>query len=808
MPVQNPKSKIQNPKFPEVLFMFQPFRTAAVLGSGVMGTQIAAHLANAGLTVHLLDMPAPGHNKNAIVETAFQKALKQSPAIFLTDKIARRVHLGNFEDDFHRIAEVDWVIEVIIENLAIKQQMMERIESTVAEHTIVSSNTSGLPISAIAQHRSEFFRRRFLGTHFFNPPRYLKLLELIPTADTEPEIVERLAWFGKIHLGKGIVIAKDTPNFIGNRIGIYATLLGIQALTSEQGEAYTIEEIDCLTGSLVGRPKSATFRTADLVGLDTLLYVTENLYPAIPHDESRELFKVPALVRKLVETGTLGAKTGQGFYKKDKQGILSLNPQTLNYEPAQPLNLGEAETLSKQFTLQQRLDLLYQDAGRAGSFFRSTTLKLLNYAANRIPEIADNPRAIDDAMRWGFAWEMGPFELWDVLGFERVLADMKQMNLPIPKWIELMRDANLTHFYRDGAVYSPHYTSNHGYEPLEDSADLSLLKQINSDPRNVLWENPEAALIDIGDGVVLYEFRSKGNTLSRAVIQGLTEVLDQLTTDDALHGLVIGNSGDNFSAGANLLEIATMGQQGDLQGIEQLIHQFQQIMQRIHHFHKPIVAAVRGRVLGGGCELMMACPQVVAAAESYIGLVELGVGVIPAGGGLLRMAKWAGDRAPTEAPHHVQPFLISAFQTIATAKVSSSAMEAQMLGFLPCTTKMVMHSDRHLYVAKQEVLRLAVAGYTPIPENDPILVLGQPARAILENMAHSFEQGGFASAYDRHLATQLAAVLTGGQLSAPAYVDADYILDLERTAFVALLQQTKTQERIAHMLQMKRPLRN
>ncbi|MDV2992804.1 MAG: putative 3-hydroxyacyl-CoA dehydrogenase [Chroococcidiopsis sp. SAG 2025] len=758
--------------------MFKPFRTAAVLGAGVMGSQIAAHLANAGLTVHLLDIPGKGSNKNELVETSFKKALKLSPPIFFTEKTARRVILGNFDEHFYSVAAVDWVIEAVVENLDIKQKLMERLESVIRSDTIVSTNTSGLPIHAVAQGRSESFRQRFLGSHFFNPPRYLKLLEVIPTTDTDPQVLERMKWFGELHLGKGVVVAKDTPNFIANRIGMYVTMLGLQALT----QGYTIEEIDTLTGTIAGRPKSATFRTADLVGLDTLMYVASNLYPAIPHDESREVFRVPELLRKLVETGTLGAKTGQGFYKKQDRQILSLNPETLAYEPAKPLNLGNIEAIGKIPDLGDRLRALYRDRGRAGAFFRESILKTLSYSACRIPEIADNSDDIDKAMRWGFGWELGPFAIWDVLGFETVLADMKAAGIPVPEWV--MQGAGS----REQGVGDQIPITNYQL------------------PLTPLWQNPEAALLDMGDGVVLYEFRSKGNTLSLQVVDGLAEVLDLLEND--YRGLVIGNSSAHFSGGANLAEIAMMAQSGNFEAIADLIVKFQTLLQRIHYFPKPIVAAIQGRVLGGGCELVMACPQVVAAAETYIGLVELSVGLIPGAGGIMRSVTWAADRAATEAPHHIQPFLRQVFETIGMAKVSNSALEAQELGFLPPTARILMNGDRRLEVAKEEVLCSDRVGYASPPERNAIMVLGRPGRAMLDYAADTLYRGGFISEYDRYLANRLAYVMAGGELSAPALVDENYLLQLEREAFLPLLSQPKTQERIAHTLKHKKPLRN
>ncbi|MBW4551630.1 MAG: 3-hydroxyacyl-CoA dehydrogenase/enoyl-CoA hydratase family protein [Aphanocapsa sp. GSE-SYN-MK-11-07L] len=800
--------------------MFKPFRTAAVLGAGVMGSQIAAHLANAGLSVHLLDLPAPVGNKNDLVETAFNAALKLSPPIFFTEKTARRVTLGNFEQHFDRLKEVDWVIEAVVEDLPTKQALMSRLEVVVGPDAIVSTNTSGLSIQAISRGCSDSFRQRFLGTHFFNPPRYLKLLELIPTPDTDPLVLERLQWFARLHLGKGIVVAKDTPNFIANRIGLYATLLGLRGVTDA---GYRIEEIDTLTGPLVGRPKSATFRTADLVGLDTLVAVTEHLYPAIPEDESRQMFQVPELLKQLVAQGRLGAKVGQGFYRKQGGQILSLNPQTLAYEPAKPLDLGEIESIAKIADLKQRLPALYRDRGRAGSFFRESTLSLLGYCARRIPEVTDDLAEIDRAIRWGFGWEVGPFELWDSLGFEQVLADMETSGIIVPAWVTKLRFEGATGFYQAAIAQHPQAAqetcpaeacftsgvvlSQPGPILLATPTDEIHLSQIKADLNHTLWQNSEAALLDIGQGVALYEFRSKGNTLSLKVVEGLAEVLSRVESGE-FRGLVIGNDSANFSGGANLAEMAGLAQSGNLTAIANLIDQFQSLLQRIHYAPRPIVAAIQGRVLGGGTELVMACPQVVAAAETYIGLVELSVGLIPGAGGIMRMVSRAVERAASEAVGDIQPFLQRAFETIAMAKVSSSAQQAQDWGYLPPTTQIVMNGDRRLFVAKQEVLRLDREGYTPPPDNNAITVLGHPGRAILEHAAYIFQQGGFASDYDRILANHLAYVMTGGDLSAPALVSETYLLQLERERFIPLLSQSKTQDRIAHMLRTKKPLRN
>ena len=784
--------------------MFTPFRTVAVLGAGVMGSQIAAHLANAGLTVHLLDLPASHGRKNDLVEAAYKKALKLSPPICFTEKTSRRVILGNFEEHFHRLATVDWVIEAIVEHLPTKQALMERLESVMHPDAIISTNTSGLPIQAIAKGRTRSFRQRFLGTHFFNPPRYLKLLELIPTEDTDPQVLARMQWFGELHLGKGIVIAKDTPNFIANRIGMYATLLSVKAWTEQN---YTIAEIDTLTGTLVGRPKSATFRTADLIGLDTLTYVADHLYPAIPDDESREIFQVPEILRKLVATGTLGAKTGQGFYKKQKSEILALNPETLEYEAIDASDSVEIAAIAK-LKLADRLIALYSDRGRAGEFFRQTTMEILAYSARRIPEIADSPFDIDRALCWGFGWELGPFEIWEALGFETVLADMRSANIPIPTWVEILDSEGGKRFYQEDihqALEVYRYGQGYAKVPiLRDAIDLSMLKL---EPKFTLWQNSEAALLDLGDGVLLYEFRSKGNTLSFKVLEGLSESLDILMSEN-YKGMVIGNSSAHFSGGANLLEMVTAAQSGNLSVLEKLIVDFQNLLHRIYYAPKPIVVAIQGRVLGGACELVLACPHVVAAAETYIGLVEVSVGLIPGAGGILRTVKRAVERSASEAPSHIQPLITRVFETIAMAKVSSSAYEAQEMGYLPANAKILINGDRRLAVAKSEILHLDRLGYLPPIENNSIMVLGRAGRAVLEQVVYLFQQGGYASEYDRYLANQLAYVITGGELSAPALVSEQYLLQLERETFLPLLEQPKTQERIAHVLKTKKPLRN
>ena len=757
-----------------------------------MGSQLAAHLANAGLKVHLLDRPAEEGNKNALVEANFKKLSKLKPNPFFSQKIPDRITLGNFDEHFHRLAEVDWVIEAVVENLELKQQLMAEVERVVRKDAVISTNTSGLSIAKIARERSESFQRRFLGTHFFNPPRYMKLLELIPTEDTDEEITKRIEWFARLHLGKEVVLAKNTPDFIGNRIWLHAEVPTI--LSAVSNENYTLEEIEYLTGSLVGRPKSATFRTADLIGLDIIIDILDNLYSAIPQDECRETFKVPDILRKLVEKGAIGAKVGRGFYKKEGKQILSVNPQTMEYESPKPLNLGNIEEIASISDLSARLRALYQESGKAGTFFRQNLLEILSYCLRRIPEIADSPAQIDQAMRWGFNWELGPFQIWDALGFETVLTDIKKAGIVVPYWLEKMEKSDTTSFYRRcEEVYQP----GAGYVSLSQPQDEISLAAIKYESKNTLWENTEAALLDLGDGVALYEFRSHGNVLSTKVIEGLFEVIDLIEKGDFC-GLVIGNEGKNFCTGLNLKD-------SELTALEAKL---QKLGQRICYAHKPIVAALHGSVLGGGCELAIACHQIVVAAESYIGLVELGVGLIPAGGGLMRTAAWAAKRAVKETPGEILPFLQDAFETIAQAKVTSSAIEAQEIGLLSERAEIVMNTARRFYVAKKEIIRLAEKGFVPPPILNKIPVLGRNGRGKLENYAYQLRLGGYITDYDYYLTERLAYVITGGELSAATKVDEEYLLRLERETFASLLNEEKTQQRIAYMLANKKPMRN
>ncbi|WP_412062625.1 3-hydroxyacyl-CoA dehydrogenase/enoyl-CoA hydratase family protein [Rubrivirga sp. IMCC45206] len=786
---------------------YRPFRTAAVVGAGVMGSQIAAHLANAGLEVLLLDVTPESigreGKKNDLVEGAFKAATKMKPAPFMTPAAQKRITLGNFDDDFDKIGDAEWVIEVVIERMDIKKDVLARIEKAASDTAVISSNTSGLPIAEMSEDLGDGFKARFLGTHFFNPPRYLKLFEVIPTPDTDPEVVARVTAFARVHLGKGIVMAKDTPNFIGNRIGTYA-MLG--AVEQYEKNGYSIEEIDALTGTLIGHAKSATFRTADVVGLDTLRHVTANLYEAIPDDESRDRFQVPDVLQRLVDLKHLGAKSKAGFYKKEGKAIKSFNAVTGEYEDA--AELGFDPKSFRGGSLAETLRNLWADTGRAGQFFRDTTLDLIGYTARRTPEISDSPANLDRALQWGFGWEMGPYQMWDALGIDAVRDALDDAEIPVPAWVA---DVPVQGFYRDTESGVPEvWTPGTGrYQSDPRPADEWGLTYLKEDANNTLWENSDAALLDVGDGVALFEFRSKSNSLGSEVITGVMEAIQKVEDDRDLRGMIIGNEGSNFSVGANLGEVAMALMMGEVSDLEPFIATFQEAVFKIRYATKPVVVTTHQRVLGGGCEMTMACPHPVLAAETYIGLVELGVGLIPAGGGTTMMAARAAElAADQDRPSEIQPFLRQHFETIAMANVATSAFEARDKNFIDDNAIIVMNDARRFHVAKAEVTRLSEQGYRPPAVRSAIPVLGAPGRAQFEIALHQFEEGGYVSAYDHYLGSRLAWVMTGGDLTAPAEVHEDYLLELEREVFLSLLGEEKTMARIQSILTTNKPLRN
>ena len=775
-----------------------PFRTAAVIGAGTMGAQIAAHLANAGVQVLLLDLAAEGSDPRALVKKRLKGASKLKPSPFFTKATSQHIRCGTIEHDLEKISEVEWVIEAVVERLDIKEALLKKIEAHTGQDNIVSTNTSGIPIRALVQGRSLEFRQRFLGTHFFNPPRYLSLLEVIPHADTSPRILDKIAWYARVHLGKNVVQANDVPYFIANRIGIYGMMGAIDQFVTG---GYTIEEIDTLTGPLAGRPKSATFRTADLVGLDVMQLVCANLYESVPQDESRERFSVPPVLKELVSQGALGAKTKAGFYRKEGRTIRSLNLASGQYEDPSELDLGDLRNIKSAGPLHRRLSALFEDEGRAGAFFRTTMLDLMAYAARRIGEVTDSPARVDQAICSGFGWEMGPFETWDAIGFDTVRKAMTKEELVLPEWVlDMPSDAS---FYTDRGVYIP---AQKEYEVQKVSAAERSLASIKLDSGGDLWSNEESGLVDLGDGVALFEFRSKACTLGGKVIGGMMEAIDRVENSPDLCGLVIGNEGNHFSVGANLAELAGALQSGNFGEIAQYIAHFQSAMQRVHYARKPVVVAAHQRALGGGCELIMSSANPVAAAETYAGLVELGVGLIPAGTGSMRLAA----KASRENHGYDSNLLLDVmryFEAVAKATVSTSAEEARDLGFLPDHACIVMNSARRFHAAKHEVLRLSAQGYRP-PALQSIRVLGRPGAAALNTAVYQLHQGRFISDYDLHLAKQLAYVFTGGDLSGAEEVSESYLLDLEREVFLGLLGQPKTQERIAGLLKHNRPVRN
>jgi 3-hydroxyacyl-CoA dehydrogenase len=782
---------------------FTPFRRATVIGAGTMGAQIAAHLANIGLDVRLLDIKGDD-DPNEPVKRGLEAAKKARPAAFFDDDAVSRISIGNLDDDIAEISDADWIIEAVIERLDIKRSLVEKLEKHASGDAIISTNTSGIPIREIAEGRSEDFRRRFLGTHFFNPPRYLKLLEIIPTEDTSAEVVDRVMHFGRVHLGKGVVVAKDVPYFIGNRVGVYGQLQAMRYFTDGD---YSIEEIDDLTGPLVGRPRSATFRTADIVGLDVLTQVAQNLHHAVPNDPAREAFHPPELIERLVDAGALGAKSRKGFYEKRGRDILSVDPETLHYTEPGESDLPGVDDLRK-LPLEDRLQKLFELDGRAGEFFRETTLDLLAYAAHRVPEVTDNPADVDRAIKWGFGWELGPFEIWDAIGFERVLNAMDEAGIDYPDWIEEINRTNRDAFYisdEDGSSVVDAEGGDIFEELLPDVLGLPIIRTQKSAE---LWSNDEAALLDIGRGVALFEFRSRGNALGRQVMEGLNEAIDRVESDGSLRGMVVGNEGKNFAVGANLFEVAKAVEAGESDAIERYLTLFQSTIQRVRYARKPVVVAVHQRVLGGACEMVMACPNPVASAESYIGLVELGVGLIPAGAGSMMLAARASERAATGHPSEIQAQLQTVFENVAMARVAESAVQARAMGYLADCARIVMSDERRLFVARQEVVRLSDAGYLPPPRRTRITVLGRPTRSAFEVQLQQYLHGGFISEYDSHLGFQLAHVMTGGDLSGPQEVSEEYLLELEREAILGLLGQEKTRARIKHMLESGKPLRN
>ncbi|HSB08271.1 MAG TPA: 3-hydroxyacyl-CoA dehydrogenase NAD-binding domain-containing protein [Blastocatellia bacterium] len=801
--------------------MSHKINKVAVLGSGTMGAQIAAHCANAGLEVLLLDIAPKELTKqeeglgltleskpvrNRIVSAGLEAAKKIRPAAFFAPKLASLITTGNFDDDLEKLSGVDWIIEAIVEKLDIKRDLFSRVEKVRRAGTIVSSNTSGIPIKAMAEGMSDDFRAHFLGTHFFNPPRYLKLLEVISTPDTLAEVVAAIADFCDRRLGKGIVFAKDTPNFIANRIATFSSLNAVRVMM-EGG--YSIEEVDAMTGPVVGRPKSASFRTTDIVGLDTALYVAENLYPAVPDDERRDVLVPPDFMREMVKRGWTGNKAGQGFYKKQRgeggraeYAVLDYN--TMEYKQAQKVRIPSLDAAKAIEDTADRIRTLIYGKDRVGEFLWKTTSANLIYTANRIPEIAHDIVNIDNAVKWGFNHEFGTFELWDVIGVEKSVAKMREDGQAIPHLVEKLLDSGKKSFYerREGRTYYFDLASGE-YKEVASRPGVTILKSLKEQSR-VIKKNVSASLIDLGDGIACLEFHSKMNAIGADTISMMNYSVKEV--GENYEALVIGNQAENFSVGANIMLLLLGIQEGEWDEVAMSVRQFQNANMNLRYSSKPVVVAPQGMALGGGCEITMHGDKARSAAEAYIGLVEVGVGLIPGGGGVKEMVLRAvEDATPDE---DLFPRIRKVSETIAMARVSTSAVEGRELGFLRETDPITLNRDRLIEDAKQTALAMVREGYTQPHARSDIPVLGESALSAIKLAVHMMVRGGFISEYDAHVARKLAYIITGGDLSHKTLVSEQYLLDLEREAFVSLCGEKKTQERIQHMLKTGKPLRN
>lgn len=786
----------------------------AVIGAGTMGGGIAAHLANIGIPVLLLDIVPPDLSpeeqedpaaRNRIVRAGYERMASARPANLAREDRARFIELGNTEDDFERIADCDWIVEVIVEQLGPKQELMARLEAVRKPNSIVSSNTSGIPIHQIAEGRSGAFKAHFLGTHFFNPPRYLPLLEIIPTPDTDPAVVDFMVDFGRNVLGKGVVIAKDTPNFIANRFFAIASSYGVE-YALEHG--YSIEEVDNLTGPLIGRPKTATFRLLDLVGLDVMAHVNKNLYEAIPHDPFREVMRgerAPRIMEQMVANRWLGNKSGQGFYKATtvdgERQFWTLDPETMDYTPPTSVRFDSVGKVRKIEDLGERLRALLEHDDRAAQYVRNLLYYSLSYAGHVTPEIAYSLKDVDDAMRWGFGHEAGPFELWDMLGVAETAQKMQEAGFKVAPWVQEMLDNGYEQFYQNGRYYD---FDSGSYVPAEGDPKLIVINQLREEGKEIA-RNDGASLLDMGDGVLLLEFHSKMNAIDQDIIDLSNTALERLQSD--FDALVIGNQGENFSVGANLAMIGIAAAQGMWEQLDGTVKQLQAAAFKLRHAPKPVVTAVHGMALGGGAEMTMAGWETVAAHESYMGLVEVGVGLVPAGGGCKESLRRNVNPVMRTENADVLPPLQAVFERIALAKVGESAWQAKAMGYLAPGDTIVMNPQHRLAMAKQRARHLADVGARP-PEVEPIYAAGKTSLAALQLGLQSFLWARYASEHDVLVGRKLAWVLCGGDLSAPAWVDPWYILDLEREAFLSLLGEEKTRQRIMHMLQTGKPLRN
>lgn len=801
--------------------MNRHIRKVAVLGSGVMGSRIACHFANIGCEVVLLDIVPRELNeeekkkgiseespvfRNRIVNDALQFALKSNPSPIYRKSFASRIETGNFDDHLSKIADCDWIIEVVIERLDIKQQVFTNVEKFRKPGTLITTNTSGIPIHMMLEGRSDDFKAHFCGSHFFNPPRYLQLLEIIPTPSTSPEVVDFLMDYGQRYLGKKTVLCKDTPAFIANRVGVYSIMSLFHAV---KDMGLTVDQVDKLTGPVMGRPKSATFRTCDVVGLDTLVHVANGLKANCPDDEEKHLFELPEYISKMVENNWLGSKSGQGFYKKvkDENGasqILSLDLNTLEYTPTERVSFPTLEMTKPIDDLRQRTKMLLMGMDKAGEFYRKIFGGLFAYVSNRLPEITDDLYKIDDALKAGFGWELGPFETWDIIGLDQGLKLIADNNKEVAAWVSEMKAAGITSFYKVESGSKSYYdVQSKSYKTIPGTEDLVMLEALRND--NKVWGNSDTTLVDLGDGILNLEFHTKMNTIGGGVIEGINKAIDIAEKD--YKGLVVSNNGQNFSAGANVGMIFMMAIEQDYDELNFAVKAFQDTMMRIRYSNIPVIVAPHNMALGGGCELSMHADKVVAHAELYMGLVEFGVGLIPGGGGTKEFAKRLSEEL------HSGDIKINRlrdrFLTIGQAQVSTSAYEAFDLGYLrEGIDEVVVSREHQLTRAKEAALLLAEAGYVAPKREKNITVVGQEGLGIVYVGAHSMISGNYMSEHDGVISEKLGFVLCGGDLSENTVVSEQYLLDLERKKFLELCAEKKTLERLESMVKKGKILRN
>lgn len=803
------------------IMMNKKINKVAVLGSGIMGSRIACHFANIGVEVLLLDIApkelsseetAKGLSlthptvKNRIVNAALQTTLKTNPSPIYSKSFVNKITTGNFDDDMSKIASYDWIIEVVVENLGIKQKVFEQVEQFRKPGTLITSNTSGIPIHMMAEGRSEDFKAHFCGTHFFNPPRYLRLLEIIPTPHTKPELVDFLMHYGDKFLGKTTVLCKDTPAFIANRVGVYS-IMALLHLVEKMD--LTVEEVDKFTGPALGRPKSATFRTTDVVGLDTMIKVAKGLYDNCPNDKAHDLFNLPSYVQKMEENNWLGDKTKQGFYKKTKSAegkteILALDLKTLEYKPQQKVKSPTLDLTKTIENVKDRMKVFAAGKDKAGELFRASFFGLFEYVSDRIPEISDELYRIDDAMRAGFGWDLGPFEVWDAVGVTEAIEGMKKYNHQPAAWVTEMIATGHTSFYKlEDGVKKYYDIPSKTYKVIPGTNDFIILDNLRAN--NVIWKNSGASIIDLGDGIINVEFHSKMNTIGGETLAAINKAIDIAEKD--YRGVVIGNDGANFSAGANVGMIFMMAVEQEWEELNMAVRMFQNTSMRIRYSSIPVVVAPHNLTLGGGCEFSLHADFVQLNAETYMGLVEFGVGVIPGGGGSKEFALRASDEY--KADQIVQNTMKDRFLTIGMAKVSTSAVEAFELGYLQKDKFAIsMNRSRLIADAKAKAIELADAGYTkPVPRKD-IKVLGKQGLGIVYAGANSMYSGQYISEHDKKISEKLGWVLCGGDLSSPTEVTEQYLLDLEREAFLSLCGERKTLERIQSIVTKGKPLRN